>query len=67
MCPFAVEAELGATAEELHRPVTGELVILHFKVTRCHKERQCHLGAAASQTQLRQAWLAAGGPALMQK
>lgn len=46
MCLFAGAAELGATAEELLRPVTGELVILHFKATHWYKEKQRH-GAAA--------------------
>lgn len=47
-----------ATAEELLGPVTGELVT--FQSHTLFKKRQFHPGPAASQTQLHQAWLAAG-------
>lgn len=49
MCLFAGAAELGATAEELLGPVTGELVILYFKAVRRNKEKRCH-GARACET-----------------
>lgn len=56
MCLFTGAAELGATTEELLGPVTGELVILHFKAMCCYKEKQCHGAVACEASTTQPGW-----------
>lgn len=61
MWPLCSGSRARGDSWEAAQALTGELVILHFKATHCYIKRQFHTGAAASQTELCQAWLATAG------